>query len=62
MEEIETNQHLLVTFRDGSSREFDDFAGYQLGSGFFAAMTTDGQMFIYPSDLIQEIVITQKGE
>jgi hypothetical protein len=56
MEEIK--QNMSITFRDGSNKEYLNYAQHMLGNGFIQVLTEDAA-YIHPSDLIQEIIVTQ---
>ena len=63
VKEIAVTQHLTIHFRGiPEGKKFEDILGYQLGSGFAGVMTKDGNTYIYPSDRIEEMVLTTEQE
>jgi hypothetical protein len=61
MNDNNTEQHITIDFRGNpESKVFEDVLGYQLGSGFIGVMCKDGNTYIYPSDLVYQVVHTTK--
>lgn len=57
MEQVK--QDIEITFRNGDVITYEEIIGYQLGSGFIGVMV-GSKTYIYPQDLINNIVLTVK--
>lgn len=57
MEQVK--QDITIIFRNGDVISYEEIIGYQLGSGFIGVMVGN-QTFIYPQDLVSNIVLTVK--
>lgn len=57
MEQVK--QDIEITFRNGDKITYEEIIGYQLGSGFIGVMVGN-KTYIYPQDLINNIVLTVK--
>lgn len=57
MEQVK--QDIEITFRNGDVFSYENIIGYQLGSGFIGVMV-GSKTYIYPQDLINNIVLTVK--
>lgn len=63
MNENKVPQHITLTLRgDPEDKLYENIMGYQLGSGFFAVIQSDGNMLIIPSDRIEQVVLTTEQE